>query len=229
MFTRTGYEYRAPESWALTASPPPAAVVLASAGLGVLLGAILAATVTSRTLARPTSPRLLIGVGSATTGLTFAVLATRFEGVDLLAFCCLAAAGTVLSTIDVIERRLPSAIVLPSYVTLIALLTVSAMADNDFADLLRALCASTLIFGAYLAIALVSRRGLGAGDVKLGGLLGLAMGWQSWETVLGGTLLGWTAAAATTLIIRYARNRPPDSIPMGPFLLFGSLLGIMLH
>lgn len=229
MFTRTGYEYRAHESWALTASPTPATVVLAAAGLGVLLGAILAATVTSRTLARPTSLRLIIAVGSTTTGLTFAVLATRFEGVGLLAFCCLAAAGTVLSTIDVIERRLPSAIVLPTYVTLVALLTVSALADNDFADLLRALCASALIFGAYLVIALVSRRGLGAGDVKLGGLLGLAMGWQSWETALGGTLLGWTAAATTTLLIRYARKRPPDSIPMGPFLSFGSLLGIMLH
>jgi leader peptidase (prepilin peptidase)/N-methyltransferase len=135
----------------------------------------------------------------------------------------------VLSTIDVIERRLPSVIVLSSYVTLVALLAVSALADNDFTDLLRALCASALIFGAYLVIALVSRRGLGAGDVKLGGLLGLAMGWQSWQTVFGGTLLGWTAAAVTTLIIRCARKGPPDSIPMGPFLLFGSLLDIVLH
>ncbi|MFC4949329.1 prepilin peptidase [Pseudonocardia sp. GCM10023141] len=229
MFTRSGYGSRAAESWALMAGTPSLAAVLVSAGVGVVVGAVLAATITPRALVRPTRPRPLIAVGSATTGLTFAVLAARFGGVGLLAFCCLAAAGIVLSSIDVLERRLPGVVVLPSYLALVSLLTVGALTKNTFADLLRALSASALVIGAYLVVALVSRGGLGAGDVKLGGLLGLASGWQSWEAVLGGTLLGWTAAALTLLTIRCAKKRPWGSVPMGPFLLFGSLLGIMLY
>jgi hypothetical protein len=62
--------------------------------------------------------------------------------------------------------------------------------------------------------------------VKFGGLLGLAMGWQSCG-VLGGIRLAWIAAALTTLIVRrFSRDRS-GSRPIGPFLLVGALLPVL--
>jgi leader peptidase (prepilin peptidase) / N-methyltransferase len=36
----------------------------------------------------------------------------------------------------------------------------------------------------YLILALISGGGLGAGDVKLGGLLGLTLAWLSWAALV---------------------------------------------
>jgi leader peptidase (prepilin peptidase)/N-methyltransferase len=53
----------------------------------------------------------------------------------------------------------------------------------------------------YLILALVSGGGLGAGDVKLGGLLGLTLGRLSWSALVTATFLGWLAASVAQLVV----------------------------
>lgn len=204
--------------------------VLLWGGAGAAVGAVLGGIVAPRMLTReaPPSRRPLLAGSAAATAVALALLAARFGGIELLAFSAVAAIGVAASTVDLVERRLPSQLLLPGYALLAGLLALEAVRTVDPAAYIRAVTAAVAVAGTYLTIALVSRGGLGAGDVKLGGLLGMAMGWQGWPIVLGGTLLAWTAGATTILIASRATGHSHDSIPMGPFLLGGAVLALGL-
>jgi leader peptidase (prepilin peptidase) / N-methyltransferase len=207
------------------------AVFIAScAGVGLIVGAALAAY--SRLLVTATPSGLLMP-GLAATLLTsgaFGGLAWRFGyQFDLLSYGVLAAVGVALGIVDLIEQRLPSELVYSGVVLVGALLATSAVLHSRGPDLLRALAGMAILAAFYLVLALASGGGLGAGDVKLGGLLGLALGWLGWSTLVTATFLGWFAAALAWLILRVARRRPRGSLlPMGPFLVLGTLLAIVV-
>lgn len=80
-----------------------------------------------------------------------------------------------------------------------------------------------LIAGVFplAGIFLVSRGGMGAGDVKLGGVLGVFLGWKLTLVALFlSFLLG--AAAGTILMVTSKKSRK-DAIPFGPFLALGGI------
>ena len=89
--------------------------------------------------------------------------------------------------------------------------------------------AAGAVFAVLLALALVNPRGLGMGDVELGALLGLQLGFLGWPAVLAGVLLGSVlqATAAAALLLARRADRHTD-LPFGPALLGGALLVLML-
>ncbi len=95
----------------------------------------------------------------------------------LPAFCILGAALVALSWIDLREHRLPREITYTAFVLGAIALTVAALVDDEPQRIW------TMLFGAGLALAimgaiyLVSRGGMGDGDVRLSPLLGLYLGW----------------------------------------------------
>lgn len=160
------------------------------------------------------------------TALAFGSLAWRFNHqFDLLPYSVLAAVGVALGLIDIAEQRLPSVLIYSGVALVSGLLATSAVLYSRGPDLVRAFTGLAVVAALYLVLALVSGGGLGAGDVKLGGLLGLALGWSGWSTVISATFLAWFTAALAWMILRVARRRPRNSLlPMGPFLLLGALL-----
>lgn len=167
--------------------------------------------------------------GALTAGLS-AILTLRVDGrPELIAYVYLAAVGVSLATIDMLEQRLPDALTLPSYVVIATLITLEATARSDIAPAVRATLGMATVIVLYLAVAVLSRGGLGAGDVKLGGLLGLTLAWQSWTTLLVGVALGW-ALASTALLPHLAtpRRRVESTVPLGPFLLAGAFVSVLL-
>lgn len=168
-----------------------------------------------------------MGCCAGTTGLTAGVLALRFDGIELLAFGLLACAGVVAVAIDGVEQRLPRQLVVPALGVVGSLLAVEAAAAGRWENLGSAVAAAAVIGLAYLAVALASNGGLGSGDVTFGALLGMAMGWLGWPVVLTGTAVAWTGAAAAFLVLR-CLGRRPRAIPMGPFLLGGALVALLL-
>ncbi|ROP37298.1 prepilin peptidase [Saccharothrix texasensis] len=200
------------------------------AGVGLLTGALLAIPVRRLLGSRPTAIFFLAWALPALTAAAFAVLAWRFgERFDLLPFSVLAAGGVPLGAVDGLERRLPSRLLLPTAAVVGSLLLASAMADSQPTRLLHALAGMTILALLYLGIALLTSGGLGAGDVKLGGLLGLALGWLGWSELIVGTMLGWLAAALGWFVLRASGRLTRDStLPLGPFLLLGALLVVSL-
>lgn len=163
------------------------------------------------------------------TALVFAVLAVRI-GLDpaLPAFLYLGAIGVALALIDVDVKRLPNAIVLPSYVVASVLLGVAAIATGDWGALLRAALGMAALYGFYFLLALVYPAGMGFGDVKLAGVLGLYLGWLGWAEVIVGGFLGFLFGGVVGVALMAAsRAGRKTQIPFGPYMLAGALAAIL--
>ncbi len=166
----------------------------------------------------------------AATAALFVAITLRFGlSPELPAYLYLGAVSLALALIDLDVRRLPNPIVLPSYVVGAVLLALPAALGPDWAAAGRALLAMAALFSLYLAIACSYRGGMGLGDVKLAGVLGLYLGWLGWSSVLvgafSGFLLGGLVGVALMVARRASRRTP---IPFGPFMLAGALLAVFL-
>jgi len=165
----------------------------------------------------------------AGTALVFVVLTLRI-GLDpaLPAYLYLGAIGVALALIDIDVKRLPNVIVLPSYVVGIALLAVAAAIGDDWSDLLRALLGIAALYGLYFGLALVYPAGMGFGDVKLAGVLGLYLGWLGWgEVVIGGFLGFLFGGLVGGVLMAVQRAGRKSQIPFGPYMLMGALVAII--
>ncbi len=164
----------------------------------------------------------------AATAALFAVVAWYFGwSAQLPAFLYLAAITVALALIDLDVKRLPNSIVLPSYPVATLLLFFAATAEGAWGDYVRALAGMVALFALYFVLALVYPAGMGFGDVKLAGVLGLYLGWLGWAQLFvggfAGFLLGGAVGALLMLIGRATRK---SAIPFGPFMLAGTFLGV---
>jgi leader peptidase (prepilin peptidase)/N-methyltransferase len=156
------------------------------------------------------------------TGIVFAVMALRFGLSPVLpAFWLLAALAVVLAVIDLQHRRLPDALTLPAYPAAAVLLGAAALAvpggARHFLGALAGMAAAWLIF---VLLALAHPAGLGWGDVKLSGVLGLYLGWLGAAAVAAGLLGSFVLAALAGLVlIATGRATRKSQIPFGPFML----------
>ena len=164
----------------------------------------------------------LPGLLSATTALAAwaAVLA-------IAAFLYLAAISVVLALIDLDVHRLPNAIVVPSYVVGGVLLGLSGALGGDWSALITALIAGVVLFAIYLVMALAYPRGMGFGDVKLAGLLGLFLGFIGWGEVAVGAFAPFVLGGLFALFLLATKRAGRKSgIPFGPWMLAGAWVGI---
>lgn len=146
----------------------------------------------------------------------------------LVAFLYFAAISIALALIDLETHRLPNALVLPSYLVGVGLLTASATLSGEWGSLLTAGIGMLALGGGYLVLALVRPDGMGMGDVKLAGLIGLMLGWLGIPTLvvgaLAGVLLGGTFAV---WLLATGRGRR-TAVAFGPWLLGGAWVGILI-
>lgn len=147
----------------------------------------------------------------------------------LVALLYFAAISITLAAIDVMTHRLPNAIVLPSYIVVALLLGVAAIAAGDLERAVRAVAGAGVLFVFFLMLAAISPHGMGMGDVKLAGVIGLMLGWYGWGALAVGTLaafvLGGVVGVALLLLRRAGRS---TSIAFGPWMLAGAWVAIVL-
>lgn len=145
----------------------------------------------------------------------------------LSAFLYLASITVVLALIDLDHHLLPNSIVLPGYVVGGVLLAASAILTANFTALLGAAIGGAAMFAFYFVLAFISPRGMGMGDVKLAGVLGLYLGYLGWGALLVGSfgafLLGGLFSIAL-LVLRKADRK--SGIPFGPWMLIAAWLGV---
>lgn len=163
------------------------------------------------------------------TAALFALVAAHF-GADpaLPAYLYLGALGVALALIDLEVRRLPNALVLPSYPVVLLLLGAAAAVERDAGSIARAVAGGAALFGLYFLLALAYPAGMGFGDVKLAGLLGLGLGWLGWDSLVVGAFAGFLLGGlvgAALIAVRQAGRK--TAIPFGPFMLLGALLGVV--
>jgi leader peptidase (prepilin peptidase)/N-methyltransferase len=136
--------------------------------------------------------------------------------------------GVVLAYVDACTRLLPTRVVAPSYVVVCALVCVSAAIDADPQRLLRAGLGWLAMGGFYFLLWFIYPRGMGYGDVRLSGLLGIALGYLGWAPLVTGLYSGFLlGAVGGGLLVVLGANRGKP-FPFGPFMLLGSLVGVTL-
>jgi leader peptidase (prepilin peptidase)/N-methyltransferase len=156
-----------------------------------------------------------------------ALTAVRIAPPSLPAYLYFVAVVVLLAAIDLEQRRLPNLIVLPSYAVLAALLALSSLWRHDFWPLARAGIGGALLLVFFLVLATAQPSGMGMGDVKLAGLIGLALGYLSWTALLFGCFAGILLAGIVGLVLT-ARGRRQATMPYGPFLIAGALVAVLL-
>jgi leader peptidase (prepilin peptidase)/N-methyltransferase len=160
------------------------------------------------------------------TGAGFALMALRFGLSPVLpAFLLLAALAPALAITDLRWRRLPDRLTLPAYPAAALLLAAGALVipggARHFLSALAGLVAAWLFFA---LIALIHPAGLGWGDVKLSGVLGLYLGWLGPAAVAAGLLGAFVLAAMAGLgLIAAGRATRKSQIPFGPFMLASAI------
>lgn len=139
------------------------------------------------------------------------------------------AAGISLAVIDLDVGRLPNAIVYPSYPVLAVLLGIAALGQQDGTALLRAGVGAALLFGIYFAMAAFFPAGMGAGDVKLAGLVGGVLAFFSYPLLAVGAF-GAFFLGSVVGIAKIARRRATakSALPFGPFMIAGALLALFV-
>lgn len=159
----------------------------------------------------------------------FAAVAWRV-GLDwaLPAFLLFAWMLVVVAVIDARTRRIPNRLTYPLTPALLVLFVLAGLLAGSPQTALRALLGGLAAFGALLALALISPRGMGMGDVKLGASIGIALGYVGWGHVVLGLATGFFLGGviAVALIVLRVRGRR-DHIPFGPYLAAGALATLL--
>jgi leader peptidase (prepilin peptidase)/N-methyltransferase len=162
------------------------------------------------------------------TGALFAAFAARFGTHAVLpAFLYLAAVGVALAMIDLDHQRLPDALTLPSYPVGLVLLGIAAAADGSAGGYGRAVIGMLALLGFYAVVWFVYPAGMGLGDVKLAGVVGLYLAWLGWGQLVVGAFAAFAVGAVVSVAVVLATGGGRKTrVPFGPFMLVGTLIGI---
>jgi len=168
-------------------------------------------------------------------GLTWASITYRVgDGAQwslLPAYLYLGVIGVALAFIDLDVHRLPDLIVLPSYPIAFVLLLVPTVVTGQWGWLLRGVLAGLALFALYLVLLLISPGGggLGEGDVKLAGVLGLLLGWLGWGPALLSVLAAFLVGGLVAVVLLVTRRASLKSkIAFGPSMILGAWLALMV-
>lgn len=150
------------------------------------------------------------------------------SGLTLVAFLYLAAVSVALAFIDIEHHRLPNTIVLPSYAVAAVLLGAAGILSGDWAGLIRAGIGMAAMGVGYLLLAVLWKGGMGLGDVKLAGVLGLYLGYVGWGSLAVGALGAFFLGGIFGVVLIAVRKGTRKSgIPFGPWMLLGAWVGIL--
>jgi len=163
------------------------------------------------------SPRYPL-VELATAALYAAVIATQDDAVRIVLGLLLVTALVPITLIDLERRIIPNAITGPAAIG--ALVVVAAL-DIDF--LPEAVIATAAAGGFFLLAALLYPSGMGMGDVKLAGVLGLYLGRAVAPAVFIALIAG-VVVGAMVIARKGAHAGRKTAVPFGPFLALGGMI-----
>ncbi|HEY7282799.1 MAG TPA: prepilin peptidase [Actinomycetota bacterium] len=135
------------------------------------------------------------------------------------------AVQVAVSIIDLQRRIIPNRIVYPSVVVFGVAMLVLDLTDRG-PNVVHGLIGLAAYGGALLVVALIAPRGMGLGDVKLAGLIGLVLGSIALSRVAvaagAGILLGGLAGVVALIMGRSRKT----ALPFGPFLAAGAAIAV---
>ena len=173
------------------------------------------------------SPTRTVGAGLVTAVL-FAGAAVHF-GRDLVLapFCVFFALLVVVSVTDLSHRLVPRRLLYGALALIVPLLVASAAADHRWHDLTGAAIAGAVSFGVFFALWWFVPRGIGFGDVRLAGVIGITVGFLSllhaYVAFLAGFVVGLVFGVVMMVVSSSGRR---TRIPFAPSLAAGAAIAV---
>jgi leader peptidase (prepilin peptidase) / N-methyltransferase len=158
----------------------------------------------------------------ATGALYAAVVATQDDGARIVLGLLLVTALVPITLIDLDHRIIPNRITGPA--AIVALVVIAAL-DTDF--LLEAVISAVAGGGFFFIAAVLYPRGMGMGDVKLAGVLGLYLGRAVAPAILIALVAGVVLGAAI-IARKGAVEGRKTAVPFGPFLALGGIVAFFV-
>lgn len=161
-------------------------------------------------------------------GLVYAGLASRFEhDLTVLAYGVFAGACALIALVDLDTHVIPSRVVGRSLIVATPLLVVASFFD-DQGSVFRMFVGALATWIALRIMEILSRGGLGGGDVTLGALLGMYLGWLSWQSIYNGLFLGFVIGGVFAFLLMLTRKVSRDhQFAFGPFLVIGAIVTVI--
>jgi leader peptidase (prepilin peptidase)/N-methyltransferase len=140
-----------------------------------------------------------------------------------------AGVGTWLAYVDWRTRLLPFLFVAPMYVATLALVALGARLLDDWGVLVRALVGNLAVFAVFWLVYMVGRLfgggAFGYGDVRLSGVVGLALGALGAAETLTGAYGGFVLGAVGGLAFSRLGWVDRQGFAFGPYMVAGAIVG----
>ena len=169
----------------------------------------------------------------ATVGLAFAAVALRV-GLDwsLPGFLLFTWLLIVVSIIDIQTRKIPNRLTYPLTPALLALMIGAALLAGEPRRAVTVVIGGVAAFLVLLVLALIQPKGMGMGDVKLAGFIGIGLGYLGYAHVVLGIFGGFLVGGVGGIALVAARAASGGAvrnqkIPFGPYLAIGALLTLL--
>ena len=159
-------------------------------------------------------------VEAATAALYAAVVIGRDGALDIALGLLLVTALVPITLVDLDRRLIPNRITLPATVAAVA---AAVILDASFVP--EQAIAGAAAGGFFLLAAVLYPRGMGMGDVKLAGMLGVFLGRAVAPAVLV-ALVGGVLVGALIIVRKGAVEGRKTAVPFGPFLALGAVVAL---
>ena len=140
-----------------------------------------------------------------------------------------AGVGIWLAYVDWRTRLLPFLFVAPMYVATLALVALGALLIDDWGVLVRALIGNLAVFAVFWLVYMVGRLfgggAFGYGDVRLSGVVGLALGALGAAETLTGAYGGFVLGAVGGLAFSRFGWVDRKGFAFGPYMVVGAIVG----
>jgi leader peptidase (prepilin peptidase) / N-methyltransferase len=167
------------------------------------------------------SPRYPV-VEALTAIMAVAVVLVRHGAHDLALGLTLVVVLVPVALIDLDHRIIPNRITGPAALVAVAIGLITRPAGVP-----EQLIAGAAAGGFLLVFALAYPRGMGMGDVKLAGVLGLFLGRSVGVAILVALLAGSLAGVAVMARLGVEKGRK-TKVPFGPFLALGGMVALLV-
>ncbi|KQX75640.1 MULTISPECIES: prepilin peptidase [Aeromicrobium] len=159
-----------------------------------------------------------------------ALVAWRIDTPELVpVWIVLTGVGAWLAFVDWHTRLLPYAIVAPLYVVTLALVALGALLLRDVDVLVHAVVANVVVYGVFRLFHWFGHRyfggAFGYGDVRLSGVLGLALGALGASEVFVGMYGGFVLGAVFGVVLSRLRIVDAKGFAFGPYMVVGAVVG----
>lgn len=154
------------------------------------------------------------------------VVAWRVDHAELLpAWVLVTGVGSWLVFIDWRTRLLPYVVVAPTYLATLALVGLGALLLRDGQVFVDALVANIVVYVIFRVLHWIARGAFGFGDVRLSGVLAVALGALGTQEVMVGMYAGFLLGAVFGLVLSRLRIVDPKSYAFGPYMVVGAVVG----